>query len=59
MPLARKRSKHNRNEELGTLYLKTPSLPVVQYRALQGGWKEKKLSGNDKLSRLGGGHTCE
>ena len=26
---------------------------VVQYRALQGGWKEKKLSGNDKLSGLG------
>ena len=27
--------------------------PVVQYRTLQGGWKEKKLSGNDKLSGLG------
>ena len=27
--------------------------PVVQYRALQGGWKEKKLSGFDKLSGLG------
>ena len=26
---------------------------VVQYRALQGPWKEKKLSGNDKLSGLG------
>ena len=26
---------------------------VVQYRALQGGWKEKKLSENDKLSGLG------
>ena len=26
---------------------------VVQYRALQGGWKEKKLSGNDKLFGLG------
>ena len=26
---------------------------VVQYRALQGGWKKKKLSGNDKLSGLG------
>ena len=26
---------------------------VVQYRTLQGGWKEKKLSGNDKLSGLG------
>ena len=26
---------------------------VVQYRALQGGWKEKKLSGYDKLSGLG------
>ena len=28
---------------------------VVQYRALQGGggWKNKKLSGNDKLSGLG------
>ena len=26
---------------------------VVQYRALQGRWKEKKLSGNDKLSGLG------
>ena len=26
---------------------------VVQYRDLQGGWKEKKLSGNDKLSGLG------
>ena len=26
---------------------------VVQYRALQGGWKEKKLSGNYKLSGLG------
>ena len=28
-------------------------LCVVQYRALQGCWKEKKLSGNDKLSGLG------
>ena len=28
-------------------------MPVVQYRALQGGWKKKKLSGNDKLSGLG------
>ena len=28
-------------------------LSVVQYRALQGGWKEKKLSGYDKLSVLG------
>ena len=26
---------------------------VVQYRALQGGWKEKKLSGYDKLSGTG------
>ena len=26
---------------------------VVQYGALQGGWKEKKLSGYDKLSGLG------
>ena len=26
---------------------------VVRYRALQGGWKEKKLSRNDKLSGLG------
>ena len=26
---------------------------VVQYRALKGGWKEKKLSGYDKLSGLG------
>ena len=26
---------------------------VVQYRALQGGWKEKKLGGNGKLSVLG------
>ena len=26
---------------------------VVQYMALQGGWKKKKLSGNDKLSGLG------
>ena len=26
---------------------------VVQYRALQGGWKKKKLSENDKLSGLG------
>ena len=26
---------------------------VVQYRALQGGWKEKKLSENGKLSELG------
>ena len=26
---------------------------VVQYRALQGGWKKKKQSGNDKLSGLG------
>ena len=26
---------------------------VVQYRALQGVWKEKKLSGYDKLSGLG------
>ena len=27
--------------------------PVVQCRALPGGWKEKKLSGNDKLSGFG------
>ena len=27
---------------------------VVQYRALQGGWKEKKLSGYGKLSGLRG-----
>ena len=26
---------------------------VVQYRALQGGWTKKKLSGHDKLSGLG------
>ena len=26
---------------------------VVQHRALQGGWKKRKLSGNDKLSGLG------
>ena len=36
------------------------SLIVVQYRALQGGWKKKKLSGNDKLSGLGDtrGNNC-
>ena len=27
---------------------------VVQYGALQGGWNGRKLSGNDKLSGLGG-----
>ena len=27
---------------------------VVQYRALQGVWNGRKLSGNDKLSGLGG-----
>ena len=29
-------------------------MAVVQYRALQGGWNGRKLSGNDKLSGLGG-----
>ena len=33
--------------------LVTDHQAVVQYRALQGGWKEKKLSGYDKLSGLG------
>ena len=33
--------------------LREPLGGVVQYRALQGGWMEKKLSGYDKLSGLG------
>ena len=39
--------------EVGTDVSNSMEGIVVQYRALQGGWKEKKLSGNDKLSGLG------
>ena len=39
---------------LHLLYCPMAQVPtVVQYRALQGGWTKKKLSGNDKLSGLG------
>ena len=42
------------SSRLGGLGIVDPQHSVVQYGALQGGWNGRKLSGNDKLSGLGG-----